>query len=839
MSGHAVRLLEEEAAICEINGSGLLLPLGGNDEQEWDKSLRIVLYLLGLLWCFLGVAIVSDVFMSAIEEVTSKKKRVLVKDEQTAEGKPRYMTVKVWNDTVANLTLMALGSSAPEILLSVIELFSADFYSGALGPSTIVGSAAFNLLCIVAVCVYAIPDGEGRKIKDTNVFAVTATFSLWAYIWLIVILMASSPDCVEPWEGALTFLFFPLLVIMAFLADIGYFSGNRGEATHKRVVAADMTQEELATYISKVRRQHGVELSDEQVMKIIEHETAQPMSRAAHRVAATREMTGAKKVKHTQTQDEKSFSVSKVNDTGDEKAERNRRGSVDIRKSIRVEFAADRYSVLESCKECVIPLIKQGGEAGMVTTVKYATRDGTAQAGQDYVTTEGTVEFKEGIDDKYEIRIPIIDDVAYEEDEDFYVDITSVTFTTTTGTEYMVVGENKVATITIIDDDEPGVLAFENESVDFTEKTEDTTLQVKVLRKHGSTGKISCHYSTENDSAVSPTDFDAADGEITFESGQMSACIDVLIKAKGRYEGHEMFRLNLSDPKGGAKFDHSTDGGNDMNICSICIWADSNQKQAVDAMAKVLKLNWDKARIGTSNWADQFANAMKVNGGEDDDGSTPSAGDYFLHVASLPWKLTFALIPPTDYGGGWVCFCIALVFIGGVTAIIGDMAGLLGCCMGVPDSITAITFVALGTSLPDTFASKSAAVQDEYADASIGNVTGSNSVNVFLGLGMPWLIGSIYWYGNPSDKWKAKYPELSQIYPEGRFIVQSGDLGFSVTVFTIVAIICIGCLLVRRKICGYELGGPKGLKIISSIFFVCLWFVYIGLSSWNALQSGS
>merc|ERR1719217_2034673 len=119
--------------------------------------------------------------------------------------------------------------------------------------------------------------------------------------------------------------------------------------------------------------------------------------------------------------------------------------------------------------------------------------------------------------------------------------------------------------------------------------------------------------------------------------------------------------------------------------------------------------------------------------------------DYVTHVLSVPWKLIFALVPPTDYADGWVCFFIALIFIGGVTAIIGDMAGLLGCCMGVPDSITAITFVALGTSLPDTFASKSAAVQDPYADASIVNVTGSNSVNVFLGLGLPWMMGSIYW----------------------------------------------------------------------------------------------
>jgi len=39
-----------------------------------------------------------------------------------------------WNDTVANLTLMALGSSAPEILLSIIEILGNNFYAGKLGP---------------------------------------------------------------------------------------------------------------------------------------------------------------------------------------------------------------------------------------------------------------------------------------------------------------------------------------------------------------------------------------------------------------------------------------------------------------------------------------------------------------------------------------------------------------------------------------------------------------------------------------------------------------------------------------------------------------------------------
>jgi len=52
-----------------------------------------------------------------------------------------------------SLRLQALGSSAPEILLAAIEVISNGFYAGDLGPGTIVGSAAFNLLLIIAVCI--------------------------------------------------------------------------------------------------------------------------------------------------------------------------------------------------------------------------------------------------------------------------------------------------------------------------------------------------------------------------------------------------------------------------------------------------------------------------------------------------------------------------------------------------------------------------------------------------------------------------------------------------------------------------------------------------------------
>ena len=54
-------------------------------------------------------------------------------------------------------------------------------------------------------------------------------------------------------------------------------------------------------------------------------------------------------------------------------------------------------------------------------------------------------------------------------------------------------------------------------------------------------------------------------------------------------------------------------------------------------------------------------------------------------------------------------------------------------------------------SFSDTFASKTAAIQDETADASVGNVTGSNAVNVFLGIGIAWTMAAIYWESQGLD----------------------------------------------------------------------------------------
>ena len=125
---------------------------------------------------------------------------------------------------------MALGSSAPEILLSVIETVGGlGDCPGELGASTIVGSASFNLLVISAVSLYAVSEDNDndperddsvpkgvKKINDMGVFGVTSIFSLLAYIFMFIVLR---DQVVETWEAWVTFILFFVLIGLAFGAD--------------------------------------------------------------------------------------------------------------------------------------------------------------------------------------------------------------------------------------------------------------------------------------------------------------------------------------------------------------------------------------------------------------------------------------------------------------------------------------------------------------------------------------------------------------------------------------------------------------------------------------------
>lgn len=91
------------------------------------------------------------------------------------------------------------------------------------------------------------------------------------------------------------------------------------------------------------------------------------------------------------------------------------------------------------------------------------------------------------------------------------------------------------------------------------------------------------------------------------------------------------------------------------------------------------------------------------DGDDDEEGREerlPSCYDYVMHFVTVFWKVLFACVPPTEYWNGWACFIVSISAIGLLTAFIGDLASHFGCTVGLRDTVTAVVFVALGTSIP-------------------------------------------------------------------------------------------------------------------------------------------
>uniref|UniRef100_A0A8C5CF45 Solute carrier family 24 member 4b n=1 Tax=Gadus morhua TaxID=8049 RepID=A0A8C5CF45_GADMO len=93
------------------------------------RSGAIVLHIIAALYMFLALAIIcDDYFVTSLEKICEKLDL---------------------SEDVAGATFMAAGSSAPELFASVIGVFITH---GDVGVGTIVGSAVFNILCIIGVC---------------------------------------------------------------------------------------------------------------------------------------------------------------------------------------------------------------------------------------------------------------------------------------------------------------------------------------------------------------------------------------------------------------------------------------------------------------------------------------------------------------------------------------------------------------------------------------------------------------------------------------------------------------------------------------------------------------
>jgi len=762
-------------------------------EEKWSDGFRACLYAVFLGWLFLGTAISADVFMSAIEVITSKTKEHVIGEEK--------VEVEVWNATVANLTLMALGSSAPEILLAVVETVSLSFEAGDLGPGTIVGSAAFNLLFISAICISCLPEKEDdpsmletRKIEEFGVFVITAIASLWAYLWLVLTLAWISKDVVDLWEALLTFFMFPILVGLAYGQDCGWGRGKdaaKVSPESEHVVSIDGHKQKRHTINEGNGNAHEEATAaaeeepteSEEVVQEAQQVKKKKKSRLEYRIQATRKMTGGKRV---------IAPTKKASAAEDGNAE-------DDIKGVSIAFEQMEYAVPESCGAVKIVVVRKGS-LDKACSVQFDTSDCDAKAGQEYVQTSGTIKF-EAQQTTHTISIEVIDDNEWAPDKKFFVRLYNAEYGVPEPDSSKPTLAAPTTQVVILNDDDPGQIAFETRTSGAGTVAE--AVKLKLLRTDGCSGTVLAFVKTTDGTAIAGTDYShiTEDAEVLFEHEQREAFIDVQLLKSGNSNVSFDVTITSVVPEGASIGEKS--------MCTVVLSDDARYQKLMDDVLSIMEE--ENYGVGTSSWTEQVNAAMNM---EVDEDSEPGCMDYFMHAISFYWKVMHAAVPPTNYCGGWATFFCSLGCIGFITCLVGDTAKMFGCCVGLDNAITAITFVALGTSLPDTFASMEATINDETADAAITNVTGSNSVNVFLGLGLPWLMATVYHTAQGSTY---NYP--------------AGDLVFSVLVFFAFATICLVLLYVRRVYCGGELGGPKKWAYIHSGVLALAWFCYILLSS--------
>ncbi|XP_037546049.1 sodium/potassium/calcium exchanger 3-like [Nematolebias whitei] len=109
------------------------------------------------------------------------------------------------SEDVAGATFMAAGSSAPELFTSVIGVFVTK---GDVGVGTIVGSAVFNILCIIGVCGFfagqAVKLSHWALLRDSTFYTLSIT--------ALIVFIYDEKVCW--WESLVLILMYAVYILM-------------------------------------------------------------------------------------------------------------------------------------------------------------------------------------------------------------------------------------------------------------------------------------------------------------------------------------------------------------------------------------------------------------------------------------------------------------------------------------------------------------------------------------------------------------------------------------------------------------------------------------------------
>ena len=206
-----------------------------------------------------------------------------------------------------------------------------------------------------------------------------------------------------------------------------------------------------------------------------------------------------------------------------------------------MQLSASTYSVAQSAGSVTIQVVRSSGSSG-AASVSYATSDGTALAGTNYTAASGTLSWSSG------------DSAA----KTFSVSLSATPFTGSKTLNVALsnasgadVGLPANAVITITGSGAaaaPGTVALSGSTMSAAQSAGSVTLSVS--RSGGSSGAASVKYATSNGTAVSGTNYTAANGTLNWAAGDAAAKTFSVTLSSTAFSGSKNFTVTLSAASG-------------------------------------------------------------------------------------------------------------------------------------------------------------------------------------------------------------------------------------------------------------------------------------------------
>ncbi|HUQ87740.1 MAG TPA: Calx-beta domain-containing protein, partial [Vicinamibacterales bacterium] len=184
-------------------------------------------------------------------------------------------------------------------------------------------------------------------------------------------------------------------------------------------------------------------------------------------------------------------------------------------------------------------VVSLAGPTSQVVTVQYATSDGTAASGSDYIGVSGSLTFNPGVMQQT-VQVPILTDTNFEPNENFSIVLSNPANALLT---------DAIGIGTIQNDDAGPALSINDVSLNEGDSG-SRLMTFTVTLSPASSGNVSVDYATANQTATAGSDYTATSGTLIYPPGQTSKTFTVAILGDPGTEPNETFRVDLSNVNG-------------------------------------------------------------------------------------------------------------------------------------------------------------------------------------------------------------------------------------------------------------------------------------------------